>query len=276
VHVLVVGCGYVGTALGVHLAEAGHDVTGIRRDASGLPGAIRGLDADLEGPGLGDRLAPLRRIDAVAITLSADTRDPAAYRRAYVDAPRRLLRHLVARRDPVGRVVFTSSSAVYGQAGGAWVDEGSPTVPTSATGRVLLQAERTVAAGPFPVTVLRLTGIYGPGRTRLLEQVRAGTATAPAETTYTNRIHRDDAAAALAHVLAVRAPAPVYAVSDDDPAPRAEVLAWLAERLGAPSPRIGGPDRRRGNKRVSNARLHAAGWAPRYRSYREGYDAMLE
>lgn len=275
-HVLIVGCGYVGTALGLRLVAAGHDVTGLRRDASGLPDEIRPLDADLGGPGLGERLAPLPRIDAVAITVSADARDADAYRRAYVDGPRRLLRHLVVRGDPVGRVAFTSSSALYGQAGGAWVDEGSATTPTSPTGRVLLVAERAVAAGPYPATVLRLTGIYGPGRTRLLEQVRAGTATAPRETTYTNRIHRDDAAAALAHALTARAPAPLYAVTDDDPAPRAEVLAWLADRLGAPAPEVGGPDRRRGNKRVRNARLRAAGWAPRYRSYREGYEAMLD
>lgn len=275
-HVLIVGCGYVGTALGLQLVDQGHAVTGLRRNPDGLPDPIQRMEADLTAPdGFASAATSLAPVDAVAVTISSDGRDATRYRAAYVEAPRRVLRVLAHRGDPVRRVAFTSSSAVWGDEGGSWVDEGSDTAPRSSTGRILLEAERRVLAGPYPATVLRLTGIYGPGRTRLLDRVRAGDATVPATTSYTNRIHRDDAAAALAHVLDGPTPADVYAVTDDDPAPRSEVLTWLADRLGAPAPATSGEDPRRGNKRVSNARLRSSGWAPRFASYRDGYDAML-
>jgi nucleoside-diphosphate-sugar epimerase len=277
VHVLVAGCGYVGTALALRLTDTGHDVTGLRRDPSGLPASLRPAAVDLAAPPdvVARALADVPPVDAVVVTVSADGRSPDAYRRAYVDAPRRLLRTLAVRGDSPARVVATSSSAVWGQGGGAWVDESSPTAPTSATGRVLVEAERALAAGPFPTVVLRLTGIYGPGRTRLLEQVRRGEAAIPEGTSHTNRIHRDDAAGAIAHVLGLSSPARLYAVTDDDPARRSDVLRWLAHRLQAPDPPRGGPDRRRGGKRVSNARLRASGWTPTYPSFRDGYDAIV-
>ena len=130
--------------------------------------------------------------------------------------------------------------------------------------------------------MLRLGGIYGPGRTSLVERVRSGAArVSPGSARFTNRIHRDDAAAALAHLAALPAAPSCHLGVDCAPAPEAEVLAWLAERLGVAPPCEDAPPAREetrratGNKRCSNARLLATGFRFRYPTYREGYEALL-
>ncbi|NNL64617.1 MAG: SDR family NAD(P)-dependent oxidoreductase [Myxococcales bacterium] len=221
-------------------------------------------------------------LDAVVYAVAADGRDVEAYRRAYVEGLSNLIAALPDGAD-APRLLFTSSTSVNAQDGGAWVDETSPTEPTAPTARVLVEAEACVAGAPGSASILRLGGIYGPGRTRLLEQVRSGEARIPAgPPVFTNRIHRDDAAGALDHLLKLSSVDPVYLGVDDEPADLATVLRWLAERLGAPAPRVADEEgmdaagrRRRTSKRCSNRRLREAGYAFRYPSFREGYGAML-
>lgn len=270
--VLIAGCGYVGTALGLQLAEAGHEVLGLRRDPSSLPAPITPIAAHLTRD---NGLAKVPTdVDAVAYCVSSGGRDRDAYLAAYVEGQERLADHLGATARTDLRWVFTSSTAVYGQTDGSDVDEDSPTEPTSDTAQVLLRAE--AVARSVGGTVLRLAGIYGPGRTRLIDQVRDGEATCPPPPSWTNRIHREDCAGALAHILALADPDPVYVGVDDDPAERCEVLRWLAERLGAPEPEPGPPSRRGGNKRARNDRLRGSGYELRYPSFRDGYAEMLE
>ena len=137
---------------------------------------------------------------------------------------------------------------------------------------------RLLGTGITPV-VLRLGGIYGPGRTRLIDQVRGGTAVAPAEPRYTNRIHRDDAAAAIVHLCTMAAdPGPVYLGVDNDPAELGEVQRFLAAELGLPRPAsaaVCGEPSRGGNKRCSNALLRSTGFEFTYPTFREGYRAIL-
>src|SRR5690606_34930417 len=121
-------------------------------------------------------------------------------------------------------------------------------------------------------------GIYGPGRTRLIDSVRGGTARASSR--FTNRIHRDDIAGAVAHLTSLPAPPPRLVLSDDEPATQADVVRFLAERLGVPPPPradgdVDGQLRRGGDKRCRNARLKATGYQLLYPTYREGYAAML-
>jgi nucleoside-diphosphate-sugar epimerase len=270
--VLIAGCGYVGTALGLRLAAGGAQVWGLRRSPGGLPDPITPIAGDLTDPATTD-LVP--DVDAVVIATSADRRDPDAYRRAYIDGPVRLLDGLMSRPTPPDRVLVVSSTAVYGQTDGAWVDETSPAAPSTATGQVVLDAEAAVARAA-DVTIVRFAGIYGPGRTRLIDQVRAGEATCPPEPAYTNRIHRDDCAGGLEHLLRLDVPQRLYIGVDDDPADRCEVLRWLADRLGAPPPTVTDDGSgRRGSKRCSNARLRASGYRMRYPSFRDGYADML-
>lgn len=271
--VLIAGCGYVGTALGLELTARGDTVFGLRRDPGGLPAPIHPVTADLNDPAT---LRELPIVEAVVITASPDGRDPAGYRSAYIDGPTLLLRTIAERGDAVRTVLFTSSTAVYGQRDGEWVDETSPTEPASETAKILLEAEEAVLDGPYAATVLRLSGIYGPGRTRMLERVRAGAVRCPPEPEYTNRIHRDDAAGALAHLLALPDRHDRYIGVDDEPVDRCTVYRWLADRLGVRSPEVdpaAGSDR--GSKRCRNDRLTASGYRLRYPSFRDGYTELL-
>jgi nucleoside-diphosphate-sugar epimerase len=286
--VLLAGCGDLGTEAGLRFAAAGHRVVGWRRSPGKLPTAIEGAAVDLTS----GELPPVPAdTTAVVVAIAADSPTESAYRAAYVDGLARVLDAVAASGAPVRRVLFVSSTAVYGDADGGWVDETTTPNPAGFSGRIIREAEdllfsRLRGSGVTPV-VLRLGGIYGPGRTRLIDQVRSGNATVPAESRFTNRIHRDDAAAAIVHLCTMAAePAPVYLGVDNEPAELGEVLRFLARELGLPEPGPtepasgaagagGGEPSRGGNKRVSNALLRGTGFEFEYPSFREGYRAIL-
>jgi nucleoside-diphosphate-sugar epimerase len=276
---LIAGCGYVGTALGVRLAAAGHVVWGLRRSGLGLPAEIRPLAADLTDPQTLRDLPP--GLEGVFYTASAGGAGEPAYRAIYVDGVRHLLEALQRQGQSPRRVVYTSSTAVYAQSAGEWVDETSPAEPTHFTGTHVLDGERLLLEGPFPGTVLRLGGIYGPGRTSLVERVRQGQAAcSDGPPRYTNRIHRDDCAGALHHLMTLVQPEALYIGVDHEPADQCDVLRWLAAQLGAPPPRLEVPvetDRRRQrtNKRCRNVRLLASGYVFQYPTFRDGYAPLL-
>ena len=268
--VLIAGCGDVGTRLGLALAAEGHEAFGLRRDPGGLPAAIQPVAADLSDPRtLSDLPGDL---NALVFLPTPDRRDEAAYRATYVDG----LRHLLDALDPLpARLLVVSSTAVYGQQDGEWVDEDSPTDPGGFNGRVLLEME-ALARERMPGAVLvRCSGIYGPGRTWLLDRARDGGDVQQRPPAWSNRIHADDVAGFLAHLLTVDTPGHLYLASDDAPAPRYEVLAWLAEQLGAPPPRgVEKPGADQG-RRVRNRRLARSGYRLRYADFRAGYTALL-
>ncbi|MCY1176553.1 hypothetical protein D9M73_168300 [compost metagenome] len=178
------------------------------------------------------------------------------------------------------RIVFVSSSGVYGQQGGEWIDETSATEPGNFTGSVMLEAEQLALNSGLAASIVRLTGIYGPGRELMLNNVRKGYRVAVEPPLYGNRIHAEDAAGLLACLLQTdergEAVQDCYIGVDDDPAPLAEVIAWLRERMGVTEWAAEGSVRRTGSKRCSNARARALGWVPQYPTFREGYAAMLE
>jgi nucleoside-diphosphate-sugar epimerase len=261
-------------------------VVGWRRSPDKLPAAIEGVAADLAAPPLPPIPADAT---AVVVAVAADSPTEDAYRAAYVDGLANVLDALerarehdgVARPSLVRRVLFVSTTAVYGDAGGGWVDEGTSPEPGGFSGRLIREAEdllhsRLRGTGISPVA-LRLGGIYGPGRTRLIDQVRGGSAVIPDEPRYTNRIHRDDAAAAIVHLCTMAAePDPVYVGVDNEPAELGDVLRFLAAELGLPQPPSGSVDASRGgDKRCSNALLRSTGFEFAYPTFREGYRAVL-
>jgi nucleoside-diphosphate-sugar epimerase len=186
---------------------------------------------------------------------------------------------LSARGQSPKRVIFVSSSGVYAQDGGVWVDEQSPAEAQSYSGRIMLEAERLALGSGFPATIVRLTGIYGPGREWLLKQVRMGYRVVSEPPLYANRLHADDCAGLLAFLLQADADGKalddLYIGVDDAPAPLHEVVGWLRDYMGVTEWAEESTVRRSGSKRCSNARARALGWAPRYPSYREGYAAVL-
>lgn len=262
--VLLVGAGDLGAAVGLRLAELGHGVLALRRNASLVPAPLVGRSVDLSAQapdlsGLRPRL--------VVVALTARPRTEEAYRATYVEG---MSRALDALAEPPARAVLVSSTAVHpGHDRPELEDETTQAVPSDGPGRQLVAAEEAFHARVPHGTVLRLSGLYGGGSTRLIDKVREGRVDDPHR--WTNRIHRSDAAAAVVHLLAmVREPERLYLGTDDEPAQMGDVAAYLAERLGAPAPPPADPAQGFG-KRLSNARLRSTGWAPTRPTYREGY-----
>ena len=276
--VLIAGCGYTGIALGMQLASEQHTVWGLRRRPELLPAAIHPLKADLCDPGSLTLIPP--KLDFVFYTAAAERTDDASYQAAYVTGIQNLLNHLSETHQQLRRIFFTSSTAVYAQTGGEWVDETSETEPREFSGRRLLEGEELLLRGPFTATVVRMAGIYGPGRTRLIDQVRRGEAGYQTdEPRYTNRIHQEDCAGVLQHLMRLSSPETLYLGTDKEPADQAEVLRWLAKRLGVPpscaESRVPSGKESKSNKRCRNSRLVQSGYSFLYPTFREGYKAIL-
>ena len=286
--ILIAGCGDVGTALGRNLHAAGHEVWGLKRRPADLPPSIRPLAADLGDPATLTRLPAA--LDVVVYSAAAAGFSEAQYQAAYASGVRNLLRALRDAGQRPRRLLFTSSTSVYAQHQGEWVDEDSPAEADGFSGRCIRVGEQLLWESGWPAVAVRFGGIYGPGRTRLIDSVREGSATRPAGAPiFTNRIHRDDCARVLEHLIALPKPERLYIAVDDEPAPLDEVLCWLATRLGVPEPPLaprsplkpgaeaGGnaASRLRASKRCRNARLRASGFQFLYPSYREGYAALL-
>ncbi|MCQ2001540.1 SDR family oxidoreductase [Arthrobacter zhaoxinii] len=272
--VLIAGCGDLGTEAGLRFAAAGFSVLGWRRSPEKLPQEITGQAGDLAA---GDLPRIPADTDVVVIAVAAGSRTEEAYRAAYVTGTSNVLDALDRDGVQPRRILFVSSTAVYGDADGGEVDEETPTAPASATGAVIREAEQLLHARRPDAVVLRLSGIYGPGRTRLIDSVTSGTAVVPDGSQLTNRIHRDDAAAAIVHLTTrVSDPAPLYVGVDMEPVELAEVLGFLAAELGRELPPEGDTSSSRGgNRRLSNRRLLGTGFEFAYPTYREGYRAVL-
>lgn len=286
---VIFGCGYVGEAVARRALGAGMVVEALTRNprrASELATlGVRVVVDDLAATAWHERIAPGAPFALNCV--SSGGGGPDGYRHSYVGGMKSVLAW--ARRAPVATLVYTSSTSVYPQGDGQVVDESAPTAGVGETGAILLEAEALLRAATDACGrsfIFRLAGIYGPGRHHLLDQMRAGAAELPGlGTHHLNLVHRDDIAAAV--IAAFSCPEEraggIYNVADGAPATKAEVVAWLAERSGLPTPRFAGgkASGRRGfaappDRIISNARLKAAlGWRPRYPSYREGYAGIL-
>jgi nucleoside-diphosphate-sugar epimerase len=277
--VLIAGCGDVGSRLASQLLVQDWTVYGLRRSVSKLPAGVLGVAGDLFS-GACPADWPATPLDYLVYSAAATDHDEAGYRMAYIDGLRNVLSWLEQHGQKPRRLLFVSSSSVYGQQNGEWIDETSPTQATGYSGRLMLEAEQLALQSGIPATVVRLTGIYGPGREWLLTQVRQGYRVVTDPPLYGNRIHADDAAGLMAYLLRAEAQGVAlddcYIGVDDAPAPLAEVVAWLREYMGVTEWSEDASVRRTGSKQCSNARAKALGWVPQYASYREGYAAILE
>ena len=288
--VLIAGCGYVGSALAERLACEGHQVWGMRRYVASLPAGVEPIESDLSVSADLTSL-PAGLTDVLYMAGPAGS-DDALYRTAYVEGLGNLLAALESQGQRPRRIFFVSSTAVYAQSKGEWVDENSPTEPTHFSGRRLLEAEQILRESSFASCVVRFGGIYGPRRARLIDQVRTGQAEFYKGTSqHVNRIHRDDCVGVLHHLMGLKSPLPLVLAVDDDPAEQKEVLRWLAGVLGAPPPRElsarswrerssrarerNRTDRAPSNKRCRNELLHATGYEFVHPTFREGYTAIL-
>lgn len=274
--ILIAGLGDLGAKVASLAADGGHEVFGVRRSAAPAPPGVALLQGDVTDPA---SLILPPAVDAVIYCVSAGAREEGAYQDAYPIGLANVLRAVEKSGSSGARALFVSSTGVYGDAEGAWVDETTEVQPTTFTGRAMLEAEDVLRASEFTGTSLRLGGIYGPGRTFLLDALRSGRPF-PAATIehWTNRIHRDDAARAIVHLATGSDHPPVLNVVDPHPARRSDVLKWLASRLDTQLVTSAAPPVRQGSgdRRVSCGRLASTGFEFRYPSFREGYGALLD
>lgn len=275
--VLVAGAGWLGSAVAKALTSRGDEVVALRRDPARVE-ALRGpgvtpLALDLSAPGAAARLPPF---DAAVACQSAGGDTAASYRAAYVEANRTLLE--AAARHGARRLVYTGSTGVFGQRDGSLVTELTAPAPSSPTAEVLVEAERLVrgAAPGVPACLLRLSGLYGPGRAGVLQRVRSGAlALGPGDGAFMNWCHLDDAVAFVLAALDRGEPGAAYHGSDAAPPRRREVVEWVARQLGIEPPRsgvaAGGPSRRID----STWTREALGVALRYPDFRAGLSPLI-
>ena len=274
--ILIVGTGDIGGHLAEQLVSGGHEVWGMRRSDKPLADGIELLIADVADR---DTIPTLpENLDIVVYSIASPVFSKDGYHDYYVKGLKNILRRLKGQTPK--RVIFVSSSSVYHQMDGEWVDELSETSPTSFAGKEMLLAEQTLLESNFPGTVVRFTGIYGPGRTRMIEQARHGGYCDPEPPVWTNRIHRDDCLGVLnliiSRALAAEPLDDIYLATDDEPATLFDVLEWMKDRIGDVDPDHDvGEVTRRANRRCRNQRLRDLGYEFIFTNYREGYDLML-
>lgn len=288
--VVIFGCGYVGIELGRQLAGR-CDVVGVRRSDTGIDAiesaGFTGVRADVTDPGT---LAAVPDADAVVFAASSGGRGVEAAREIYVEGQRTVLDHFEGRQDPPDRYVYTSSTGVYGDNDGGWVDEETSLSPRTERARVLVDAERVALEGAdereIDGTVARLAGLYGPGRYRLDRYLEG-----PVTEGYLNLVHRDDAAGAIAFFLTEdRARNERVLVVDDEPVSKWELADWLASNCGVDEPpkrtraerledetvSAAAKRRIRASKRCRNDKLRGLGYELLYPTFRKGYREAIE
>lgn len=275
--ILIAGCGFVGSEVVRQLLVRGEELVALTHSEESAETAAREFGIRAIACDIGDRSSMRGKLTGAGLQpelaiscVSSGRGDATVYRRVYFDGIRNL-----HRLYPNARILFVSSTSVYAQNDGAWLDETFPAEPKVETGKVLRQTEDLVQG--FGGVVVRPGGIYGPGRSVLLKRFFQGDAVIENDgARYLNQIHRDDVASAIVFLSepANWRPGEIYNVTDSDPMTQLECYEWLAQQFNRPLPPRGelNPDRKRGvtNKRVSNAKLRALGWTPRFSSFREG------
>jgi nucleoside-diphosphate-sugar epimerase len=283
-HVLIIGCGDLGRAVAHQLIDAGYDVTGVKRSPPDI-NDFTIIQADVTEPSSLDGLSALTP-QIIIYCVAAGGQTDAQYKAAYVDGLKNVL-DTQAGNMHLQHVFYVSSTRVYGQhpdqLSGQLLDEHIPAIPTDFGGERLLQGEQLLIAkaqGKYRTTILRLSGIYGPGRLRMLRLAESGQW--PEQDSWSNRIHRDDAAAFMVFLIQkVLSNTPVlqtYIVTDCKPVTQYEVLAWLASQLKQPIPNTGAkadPEVDLSGKRLSNKAMLASGYVMQYPDYQAGYSALI-
>jgi len=283
--VLIVGCGYIGLPLGAELVRQGHEVFGLRRSAAEelkLAG-ITPLQADIT---LSETLANLPRDFGWVVNCAASGGGSADdYRQLYLRGTCNLIEWLGS--APPKKLVYTSSTSVYGQNDGSLVKESSPTEPQAETAKVLVETENVLLEAArlknFPAVILRVAGIYGPERGHWFKQYLKNEARMEGKgERFLNMIHRDDLVGVLIAALKNGRPGEIYNAVDDEPVSQLKFFEWLAASLDKPLPPSVPEDaeanRKRGvtNKKVSNRRLKMElGYQFKHPTFRQGYTAEL-
>ena len=277
--VLIVGCGDLGARVGSLLMTEGWQVAAVRRDIAKLPRGFDGYAADYARSGSLDFVANLQP-DYVLTTFNPTERSVSGYRAGFTRAMAYLLAGLGSHRPR--HIIAVSSTRVFAEQKGGWVDEDSALSTEDPRAVAMVEAEQLLLTSDHAASVVRFAGIYGAPGGRLLSRIARGELCSAQSCRYGNRIHRDDCAGFLVHLLqAADAGArleQVYIGVDDKPAPQFEVESWLARAVGVEAKP--GSDSPAGHvpashKRCRNKALRASGYQLLYPDYRSGYSAVI-
>ena len=294
--IAILGAGWLGRRIAEQAIQYGMEVSTLTRNAK-TTAALRNIGvhnpviAQLHSNLWHEQLS--RDQDFVVNCVSSAGNDLEGYRQSYVDGNQSILEW--AGGDHPANFAYTSSTSVFPQTDGESVDETSTSAEVSKSGQSLLEAEDLLRRqSPFAcTTILRLSGLYGPGRHYLLNLIREGCEELPGPGDFLlNLLHIEDACSAVWAALGMiketggqggRGKVETYNVTDGNPATKAEIVEWLASQLGRPRPRFNpeanprrSPIRRPGdkvpNRRIDNRKIRdALGWEPSFPCYRDGY-----
>ncbi len=252
---LIIGCGYLGGRVAPLWLQQGRRVFATTRNAAQLPSGVEPVLCDVLQP---DSLRKLPSVDTVLYAIGFDRTSGATMRSVYVDGLANVLAHLPTPK----RFIYVSSSSVYGQTDGGWVDETAPTEPQEDSGRIVLEAERVLQATLPAAIVLRFAGIYGPGRLLRRQTIEKGEPIVGDADKWLNLIHVEDGAHAILAAQERGQPGRIYNVCDDHPVRRRYFYQTMARALKAPTPRFVAPPadqptppHEKGNRRLNNRRM---------------------
>ena len=288
---MIFGCGYVGSALAKHCLAKGVRVGALTRNAEkaeGLKsmGVSEVVLGDLDATDWHSELKQSYEVVVNCVSSAGGGID--GYRKSYLEGQASILRW--ADGQSIRRYLYTSSTSVYPQDGGIEVDESADTRAAPETGKVILQSEQLIEAAAAKFErwfVLRLAGIYGPGRHYLLDQLKDGVGVIPGSGDHTlNLIYLDDIVSALCAAMTTnQAASGIYNIADNTPSLKNELLEWLAAELDLPppqfdpanvSPRLARRGGRMPDRKILNTKARAQlGWSPKYPSFREGYRRLM-
>ena len=279
--ILLGGFGDIARRVVTQPALSGASFTAVRRTPVEAQGNIEG-NINVQAGDLRDIdfLAGLlaQPFDVLVLSITPDSFSDQGYQQNYVAVAEALKEALTTSTLQPGLILWVSSTSVYGDYQGGWVDEDSPAQPGSFSGKRLLEAEQIIQSLPVSSSIVRFSGIYGPGRNRLINQVKAGKVAAAEPVSWTNRIHSEDCAGVLAHLIQLhrsgRVLDNIYLATDCQPVPSHQVQSWIAEQLGI---EVGEAEqaKQRASRRCDNKQLLATGYEFNYPDYRAGYGELL-
>ena len=275
VRVLIAGYGYVGQLLGQLLRADGHQVWGIKRKHQ-----HNIADHLIQKDILEVDDQDLPEVDFVVYCPSSDAREAPAYQRIYADGAHHIL-SVYEKRSHQPRFIYVSSTRVFEQKHGQWVDEHSPCAGKDPLAKIILSGEDRVMNSPLNHMVVRCSGIYGSNRHYLLDALQQGNARLCHSLRFSNRIHTLDCARVLYHLMRIKYNERLYIASDSEPTPINTIVSWLSATTGLPLPEDRDhhspePGDTLSNKKLNNARLLHTGFRFEYANYRQGFKQILQ
>ena len=285
-HIQIAGAGYTGSRIAAYFRSKNQKIWALTRSGNRNSEfetlGITPVIADLTKPETLEKIPPAHFI--VICPAPGEKKDETAYREIYLKGIGNYLAAI--RKNPKPNlIVYLSSTGVYSDRKGEWVDETTPPEPDAEKGRILLEAEEQVLNSGFPAVVFRLAGIYGPGRNRLAhhpQRTEKGTGRKPLPVPFSalddtgdrwmNLIHVEDIVGAMPVIFNKGEAGKVYLGVDDEPVLESEFCKWLGHfKMDS---RFRGNDKTVKGKRCLNQRLKALGYSFKYPTFREGYAAI--